>query len=117
MATEQKQRSKQKKVKGTIDKVDGKWKLEEPTPLFEVPGKAMVSGKVIGVGKSGVETNVESGEMMTKEDGVCIRELQDQRGHMMEEIEQLLLERWCIRLLRGRRGQMMEKMVLLLLGG
>ena len=59
VATEQKQRSKQKKVKGTIDKVDGKWKLEEPTPLFEVPGKAMVSGKVIGVGKSGVETNVE----------------------------------------------------------
>ena len=27
--------------------------------FFEVPGKVMVSGKVIGVGKSGVETNVE----------------------------------------------------------
>ena len=31
--TTEKKQSKQKKVKGTIDKVDGKWKLEEPTPF------------------------------------------------------------------------------------
>ncbi len=67
VATEQKQ-SKQKKVKDTIDKVEGNLKsagnLKSP-PLFGVTGKVMASGKVISV-----KTNAESGERMTKEDGV-----------------------------------------------
>ncbi len=56
VATEQKQ--KQKKVKGTIGKVDGNLKSQ---PLFELLDKAMVSGKVMSVGRSGVEMSAESG--------------------------------------------------------
>ncbi len=45
-------------MKGTIGKVDGNLKSQ---PLFEVPGKVMVSGKIMSVGRSGVEMSTESG--------------------------------------------------------
>ncbi len=60
VATENKQ-SKQKKVKGTIGKVDGN--LKSP-PLFEVVGK------ITSVERSGVERSAERGERMMKEDVV-----------------------------------------------
>ena len=60
MATENKQ-SKQKKVKGTISKVDGN--LKSPH-LFEVVGK------ITSVERNGVERSAERGERMMKEDVV-----------------------------------------------
>ncbi len=59
-------------MKGTTDKVDGN--LKRP-PIFQATGKVMVSGKIMSgkimsVRKSGVETNAESGKRMTQEDGM-----------------------------------------------
>ena len=45
-------------MKGTIGKVDGNLKSQ---PLFELLDKVMVSGKVMSVGRSGVEMSAESG--------------------------------------------------------
>ena len=56
-----------KKAKCTNDKVDRN--LKSPL-VFQVTGKVMVSGNIMSVEKSGVETNAESGERMTKEDGM-----------------------------------------------
>ncbi len=56
-----------KKAKGTNDKADEN--LKRPS-VFQVTGKVMVSGNIMSVEKSGAETNAESGETMTKEDGM-----------------------------------------------